>query len=102
MDKEKMTICQCCEFLDTMIGDNQEIKECIDYIQERAEAMSRKLMEYKEKQTPKKPYMMRIKKYDGYNIGICECGAVLDTSMNDDVNYCHKCGQKIDWSGEDE
>lgn len=52
MDEKQMTICQCCEYLDTMVGDNPEVKECIDYIQERAEAMSRKLMEYKEKQVP--------------------------------------------------
>ncbi|MBM6879334.1 hypothetical protein H6A09_01450 [[Clostridium] spiroforme] len=45
---DEMTICQCCEFLETMIGDQENIKECIDYIQERAEAMSRKLGEYKE------------------------------------------------------
>lgn len=49
MDEKQMTICQCCEYLDTMVGDNPEVKECIDYIQERAEAMSRKLMEYKER-----------------------------------------------------
>lgn len=56
------------------------------------------LQELVEKVTPKKLDMMRYKKYDGYNIGICKCGAIIDTSLNDDeINYCHKCGQKIDW-----
>lgn len=50
-----------------------------------------------DKATPKKRDMMRIKKYDGYNIGICKCGQTLDTSMGDEINYCPKCGQRILW-----
>ena len=55
----------------------------------------------KDRATPKKPKMMRIKKYDGYNIGICECGNTIDSSLDDDVNFCHKCGQALDWSDEE-
>lgn len=59
------------------------------------------LSELVERATPKNPKMMRIKKYDGYNIGICECGNTIDTSLDDDVNFCPKCGQAIDWSDEE-
>ena len=55
-----------------------------------------------QKTIPKKIELFRIKKYDGYNIGKCSCGAILDTSMNDDIDYCQKCGQRIDWSDESE
>lgn len=55
-----------------------------------------------QKTIPKKIELFRIKKYDGYNIGKCSCGAILDTSMNDDIDYCQKCGQRIDWSNESE
>lgn len=54
----------------------------------------------KERATPKKPKMMRIKKYDGYNLGICKCGKDVDTSL-DEVNFCPRCGQALDWSDED-
>lgn len=37
----EMTICQCCEYLDSMVGDNPQVKECIDYIEDRAKAMTR-------------------------------------------------------------
>ena len=67
--------------------DNGEIFEAIDVLKELV-----------EKATPKKPEMMRIKKYDGYNIGICKCGKTIDTSLDDDINFCPKCGQAIDWS----
>ena len=33
-----------------------------------------------ERATPKKLNMMRIKKYDGYNLGICQCGQAIDWS----------------------
>lgn len=44
---------------------------------------------------------MRIKKYDGYDIGICDCGTILDTSLVDKINYCPSCGQRIDWNDEE-
>lgn len=69
---------------------------------ERAEIVIEYVEKFQQKQKPKKPKMMRIKKYDGYNIGICQCGAILDTSMVEEVNYCPKCGQRIDWSDEDD
>ena len=54
----------------------------------------------KERATPKKLEMMRIKKYDGYNIGICKCGKTIDASLDDDANFCPNCGQSLDWSDE--
>lgn len=53
-----------------------------------------------DKATPKKIDMMRYKKYDGYNIGVCKCGKTIDDE-DDEINYCPKCGQAIDWSDED-
>lgn len=54
-----------------------------------------------EKETPKKLFMRKIKKFDGHNEGRCECGQWLDDCMYDEMNYCPKCGQKIDWSEHD-
>lgn len=42
-----MTICECVEYLDSMVGDNKEIKDCLDYIERKAKAMDKKLREYK-------------------------------------------------------
>ena len=55
------------------------------------------LKELVDRAIPKKPEMMRIKKYDGYNIGICECGHTIDTSLDDCANFCPNCGQALDW-----
>lgn len=52
-----------------------------------------------DRATPKKPKMMRVKKYDGYNLGICKCGQEIDTSLYK-VNFCPNCGQALDWSDE--
>ena len=54
-----------------------------------------------DKATPKKIDMMRYKKYDGYNIGVCKCGKTIDDE-DDEINYCPKCGQAIDWRDKDE
>lgn len=51
-----------------------------------------------EKQTPKK--LKDVSHLgSGCLIGICtECGNVVDNAQN----YCHKCGQAIDWSDDTE
>lgn len=59
------------------------------------------LQELVDKATPKKIDMMRYKKYDGYNIGVCKCGKTIDDE-DDEINYCPKCGQAIDWSDEND
>lgn len=66
------------------------------------EKARKKLNELVEIATPQKLDMMRIKKYDGYNLGICQCGEAIDEYMIDSgVKYCPKCGQAIDWSDEE-
>lgn len=47
MKQDEMTICECFEYLDSMVGDNKEIKDCLDYIECKAKAMNKKLRDYK-------------------------------------------------------
>lgn len=47
MKQDEMTICECVEYLDSMVGDNKEIKDCLDYIERKAKSMDKKLREYK-------------------------------------------------------
>lgn len=42
-----MTICECIEYLDSMVGDDENIKVCLDYIECKAKAMDKRLREYK-------------------------------------------------------
>lgn len=55
------------------------------------------IKELVERATPKKTEMMRIKKYDGNNVGICICGEAIDDSLNEGLKFCPYCGQAIDW-----
>lgn len=86
-------LCKHTEFLQEMyVDENKFNKE--NYLKDK-----QIIKELVDKETPKKIDMIRYKKYDGYDIGICKCGAIIDISLNDDeINYCHKCGQKLDWS----
>lgn len=45
MSEDTMTICECCEFLETMIGDDENILECINYIERKAKSMYDKLVQ---------------------------------------------------------
>ena len=47
MNKSDMTICECIEYLETMIGDDEDIKECLDYIERKAKSMDKRLRDYK-------------------------------------------------------
>lgn len=47
MKQDEMTICECIEYLDSMVGDNKEIKDCLDYIERKAKSMDKRLREYK-------------------------------------------------------
>lgn len=47
MKQDEMTICECVEYLDSMVGDDENIKGCLDYIERKAKAMDKKLREYK-------------------------------------------------------
>lgn len=47
MKQDEMTICECIEYLDSMVGDNENIKGCLDYIERKAKSMDKRLREYK-------------------------------------------------------
>ena len=47
MKQDEMTICECVEYLDSIVGDNKEIKDCLDYIERKAKSMDKKLRDYK-------------------------------------------------------
>lgn len=47
MKQDEMTICECIEYLDSMVGDDENIKCCLDYIERKVKAMDKKLREYK-------------------------------------------------------
>lgn len=48
MSEDTMTICECCEFLETMIGDDKNILDCINYIEKKAKSMHSKLVQNKD------------------------------------------------------
>lgn len=48
MSEDTMTICECCEFLETMIGDDKNILDCINYIEKKAKSMHNKLVQNKD------------------------------------------------------
>lgn len=47
MEQDEMTICQCVEYLDALVGDDKDIKGCLDYIERKAKSMDKKLRDYK-------------------------------------------------------
>jgi predicted RNA-binding Zn-ribbon protein involved in translation (DUF1610 family) len=53
-----------------------------------------------EKQTPSKPQEVDV----DFNTFVCpNClSTIMYTGEKEAHNYCLKCGQKLDWSGEDE
>lgn len=48
MSEDTMTNCECCEFLETMIGDDKNILDCINYIERKAKSMYNKLVQNKD------------------------------------------------------
>ena len=48
MSEVTMTICECCEFLETMAGDDKNILDCINYIERKAKSMHSKLVQNKD------------------------------------------------------
>lgn len=47
MKENDMTICECIEYLDSIVGDDKNVKDCLDYIERKAKSMDKKLREYK-------------------------------------------------------
>ena len=57
-----------------------------------------KYQELVDKATPKKVSYLN---YGGYKIGNHHC-PICDSIVNKRYNYCPNCGQKVDWSNENE
>lgn len=55
-----------------------------------------KVIQALEKQVPQKPLAFRA----DYKCPICDKTFMFGNSIK--PNYCKRCGQKLDWSGEDE
>lgn len=47
MKENDMTICECIEYLDSIVGDDKNVKDCLDCIERKAKSMDKKLREYK-------------------------------------------------------
>lgn len=47
MKQDEMTICECIEYLDSMVCDGKDVKDCLDYIERKAKSMDKRLREYK-------------------------------------------------------
>lgn len=47
MKENDMTICECIEYLDSMVGDDKNVKDCLNYIERKAKSMDKRLREYK-------------------------------------------------------
>lgn len=64
-----------------------------------------KVAELLEKQIPKKPNYEGDGYYNGqpvYDTWICPCCEEMYEVDYDEYDYCPNCGQKIDWSDENE
>lgn len=48
MKQDEMTICECVEYLDSMVGDDKNILECINHIEKKAKSMYDKLVQNKD------------------------------------------------------
>lgn len=56
-----------------------------------------------ERGEPKKPIIHSETAERPYPAPFCpECGHILMDEYNDNFNYCPDCGQRIDWSDDNE
>ena len=108
MKQDEMTICECVEYLDSMVGDDKNIKGCLDCIERKAKAMDKKLREYKsmikEKQETNLDYYKdEILENCMWNLALvdgkpkrCNQTRCNDCEFNKDMpRKCHK--RTIDW-----
>lgn len=108
MKQDEMTICECIEYLDSMVGDDENIKGCLDYIERKAKAMDKKLREYKsifeEKQETNLDYYKdEILENCMWNLALvdgkpkrCNQTRCNDCEFNKDIpRKCHK--RTIEW-----
>lgn len=70
------------------LKDDVRYKESIEFIEKR-------LNELEKRDTPKKPIVNIINGIREYNCGVCVC--MLDIPQLREVNFCPKCGQRLDW-----
>ena len=90
MDEKKVREAIYC--MKASIGETM-CEECVNYYKcdhTKMDDMMRTAIEALEKQLPKKP---RISK--AY-YGCPDCAAIR--SLRQKHNYCHDCGQRLDWS----
>ena len=50
-----------------------------------------------ERDIPKKPFVNIDNGIREYNCGVCVC--MLDIPQLKELNFCPKCGNRIDWGG---
>jgi len=51
-----------------------------------------------KRDTPKKPIVNIDNEIKEYNCGVCVCS--LDIPQLEELNFCPKCGQRLDWGEE--
>lgn len=108
MKQDEMTICECIEYLDSMVGDDENIKGCLDYIERKAKAMDKKLREYKsifekKQETNLDYYKDEILENCMWNLALvdgkpkrCNQTRCNDCEFNKDIpRECHK--RTIEW-----
>lgn len=77
MKQDEMTICECIEYLDSMVGDDKDVKDCLDYIERKAKSMDKRLREYKSLFEEEHPLdgnsfnFLNFKMYSNYTCGEC-------------------------------
>lgn len=99
MKQDEMTICECIEYLDSMVGDDENIKGCLDYIERKVKAMDKKLREYKsifekKQETNLDYYKDEILENCIYNLAVVKGRPKLCYKTN-----CNDCDFKINQIG---
>ena len=76
----------------------QALKEIREY---RELGTVEELKALKEKNEPKKPYLYQKGLLDVKMLHCSVCNKEVISDWNKDLlnNYCHNCGQKLDWEG---
>jgi len=60
-----------------------------------------KYVKLEKRDTPMKPLIDKLDLWDEHKCPICE-SIVWEVHVHKDENFCNKCGQRLDWSKEDE
>lgn len=90
MKQDEMTICQCVEYLDSMVGDDENIKGCLDYIERKAKAMDKKLRDYKNIFEEEKPEIKQESNFEHFENEIRDAGFAIAVK-NGEVIPCGCC-----------